>query len=70
MNVWRTNSGNYSLNSSINSLGTTYDLNGHDRNSITINNLQVTNLEIYKVEGSLFLIKRYRQNFIPHPTLN
>ncbi|XP_078341221.1 interferon-induced protein 44-like [Crassostrea virginica] len=46
-----TNLGNYSLNGSINSLGTTYNLNGQDKNSITNNNLQVTDLEVYKVEA-------------------
>ena len=65
-----TNLGNYSLNGSINSLGTTYNLNGQDKNSITNNYLQVTDLEVYKVEGCFFLVKRHGQKFIPHPTLN
>ena len=49
-------SGNYfSLNGSVSSIGTTYNLNGQDSSSITNNSLQVTDLEVYKVEGDPYI---------------
>ena len=45
-------SGNYfPLNGYVSNIGATYNLNGQNSNSITNNNLQVTDLEVYKVEG-------------------
>ena len=53
-------SGNYfRLNGSVRCIGTTYNLNGQSSSSITNNNLQVTDLEVYKVEGELSF---YRSN--------
>ena len=49
-------SGNYfPLNGVVSGLGTTYNLNGQNSNSITNNNLQVTDLEVYKVEGDPYI---------------
>ena len=44
---------NYSLNGRVCSLGTTYNLNGQNIKSITNESLEVTDLEVYNVEGSL-----------------
>ena len=50
------NSGNYfSLNGSVSSIGSTYNLNGQDSSSITNDSLQVTDLEVYKVEGDPYI---------------
>lgn len=47
-----TNSGNeFSLNGSVNKIGVSYNLNGQNVNSITNNNLMVTDLEVYRVVG-------------------
>ena len=47
-------SGDYfPLNGSVNYIGHTYKVKEKDTNSITNNNLQVTDLEVYKVEGEL-----------------
>ena len=44
--------GNYfPLNGNVNKLGDYYNLNGENSNSITDDNLQVTDLEVYKVIG-------------------
>ncbi|XP_065936839.1 interferon-induced protein 44-like [Magallana gigas] len=39
----------FSLNGSVNSIGSYYSLNGQNSNSITNNNFQVTDLEVYQV---------------------
>ena len=45
-------SGNYfALNGNFNNMDNTYNLNGQSISSITNNNLQVTDLEVFKVEG-------------------
>ena len=50
--------GNYfSLNGNFNKIGNTYNLNGQNISSITNNSLQVTDLEVYKVEGILLAVK-------------
>ena len=51
----------FSLNGSVSGLGSTYNLNGQNCNSVTNNNLQVTDLEVYKVESECFFcgIKPY-----------
>ncbi|XP_034306975.2 interferon-induced protein 44-like isoform X2 [Magallana gigas] len=41
--------GYFSLNGSVSSIGSSYSLNGQSSNSITNNNLQVTDLEVYQV---------------------
>ena len=52
--------GNYfSLNGNFNKIGNTYNLNGQNISSITNNSLQVTDLEVYKVEGILLDVKQY-----------
>ena len=61
---------NYSLNGRVCSLGTTYNLNGQNIKSITNESLEVTDLEVYNVEGSLLPVKRYRHKYISHPTIN
>lgn len=49
-------SGNYfPLNGNVSSIGTYYSLNGQNSNSITNNNLQVTDLEVYQVKGRTLL---------------
>lgn len=40
-----------SLNGSVNKIGMSYNLNGQNVNSITNNNLMVTDLEVYRVLG-------------------
>nr|XP_022300998.1 interferon-induced protein 44-like [Crassostrea virginica] len=44
----------FPLNGSVRGLGNTFNLNGQSSNSITNNNLQVTDLEVYKVENECF----------------
>ena len=47
-------SGNsFPLNGSVSSLGNSYNLNGQNSYSITNNSLQVTDFEVYNVEGEL-----------------
>ena len=47
-------SGNYfPLNGTVSGFGNSYNLYGQNSNSITNNNLKVTDLEVYKVEGEL-----------------
>ena len=41
----------FNLNGSVNCLGNSYALNGESSNSITNNNLQVSDLEVYRVLG-------------------
>ena len=49
-------SGNYfPLNGNVNRMGTTYNLNGQNSNSVTNNNIQVTDLEVYKLEGDHYI---------------
>ena len=50
------NSGGYfQLNGSFDGFGGIYDIKGQTINSFSNNNLRVTDLEVYKIEGNIFL---------------
>ncbi|XP_078340011.1 interferon-induced protein 44-like isoform X4 [Crassostrea virginica] len=52
-------SGNYfPLNGTVSNIGTTYNLNGQSSSTITNDSLQVTDLEVYKVEDGPEPVKR------------